>query len=170
VLERLQVRAGQLPVIVNTAIVPCPCGRDAAGILAGLIDPVEAAGTTLVVLPLPPVELVDPVSPEELPVPEAPVPGLLGAEVPVAEVPLLGVEVPVGGVVDPVPVTLVGAVPTGVADDVPSAEPGAPASVGVLPARPSVLVVEAGVDVTGADVGSVGSSTLEVPVGYSVLS
>jgi hypothetical protein len=55
VLERLQVRAGQLPVIVNTAIVPCPCGRDPAGSLDGSIEPVEAAGTTVVLPPLPPV-------------------------------------------------------------------------------------------------------------------
>jgi len=137
--------------------------------LAGLIDPVEAAGTTLVVFPLPPVELVDPVSPEELPVPDELVPVLLGAEVPVAEVPLLGVEVPVMGV-EPVLVTLVGAVPAGVADDVPAVEPGAPGSVGMAPEVPSALLVEAGVDVTGVAVGSVGSSTLEVPVGYSVLS
>ncbi len=59
-LERLQVRAGQLPVIVNTAIVPCPCGRDAAGILDGSIEPVEAAGTTLVVLPVPEVDPLEP--------------------------------------------------------------------------------------------------------------
>jgi hypothetical protein len=78
VLKRLQVRAGQWPVIVNTAIVPCPCGRDAAGILDGSIEPVEAAGTTLV---LPPLLLVEPVPGEELPVFDEPL-GLLVAALP----------------------------------------------------------------------------------------
>ena len=47
VLERLQVRAGQLPVIVNTAIVPCPWCLPVAGALAELIGPVDAAGVTV---------------------------------------------------------------------------------------------------------------------------
>ena len=58
VVERFQVPAGQLPVIVNTAIVPCRWGRDPAGAFAGLV---EAAEVTLVALPLPWVELLEPV-------------------------------------------------------------------------------------------------------------
>jgi hypothetical protein len=132
------------------------------------MEPVEVAGTILVALPLPPVEPVDPVSPDELPVPEALVPApLVGVEPPVAEVGLTGVAVVVVGA-DPVPVALVGAVLAGVDDPVPV--PVASGSVAVLPALPSVLGVPAGVEVTGVAVGSVGSSTLEVPVGYSVLS
>lgn len=71
-LERLEVRAGQLPVIVNTAIVPCPCGRDAAGSLDGSIEPVEAAGVTLVTLVPPCVEVLELVPPEELVVLDGP--------------------------------------------------------------------------------------------------
>jgi hypothetical protein len=163
VLERLEVRAGQLPVIVNTAIVPCPWGSDAAGILDGSIEPVEVAGTILVALPLPPVELVDPVVPDELPVPEALVPVLLGVELPVAEVPLVGVVAVVVGA-DPVLVALVGAVLAGVDEGVPVPVAVASGSAAVLPVAPSALGVPAGV-VTGAVVGSVGSSTLEDPVG-----
>jgi hypothetical protein len=40
--------------------------------LDGSIEPVEAAGTTLVLPPLPPDERVEPVPVEELPVPDEP--------------------------------------------------------------------------------------------------
>jgi hypothetical protein len=164
VLERFGVPAGQLPVIVNTAIVPCPCGRDAAGILDGSIDPVEVAEVTLVLLPLPPVELVEPAPPGELPVPAELVAVLLGAGVPVEEVPLAEVAFPVV-VAAPVGVTLVGAVPAGVVDDVPVLETGALGSVGAAADVPSAPGLEPGVGVTGVAVGSVGSSVVGEPPG-----
>jgi hypothetical protein len=68
VLERLKVRAGQLPVIVNTAIVPWSWCRPAGGSLAALIGPVEAAGVTVVR----PVWLAEPADPVEVPVPAVP--------------------------------------------------------------------------------------------------
>ena len=164
-LERLQVRAGQLPVIVNTAIVPCPCGRDAAEIFDGSIDRVEAAGVTLLVPPLPPVELV---LVEEPPVLDEPVEVLLVPELPV--VPLLAVPVPVVPV-EAVPLVLVGAVLTGVEDAVPVDEAGAVGLVGGADEVPSALGVEEGVDVTGVAVGLAGLIRLGgVPGPYSVVS
>ena len=78
-----------------------------AATLDGSIDPVEAAGVTLVLLPLPPWRWSTPLPLCEPPVPGELVPVLLGAEVPETEVALPGVPVPVDGVA-PVPVTLVG--------------------------------------------------------------
>jgi hypothetical protein len=166
VVERLQVPAGQLPVIVNTAIVPWRWDRDAAGILDEPIDPVEAAGVTLVDLPLPCVELWEPVLPWEpvdadglvLPVLLVLL-VLLGFEVPVAEVELTGMlvwEVPE----DPVLVTEVGVVPTGVDDDVPTGESGALGSVDDVSDVPFGLDVDVGVSETGVAVGSLGSTRL----------
>jgi hypothetical protein len=155
VLERLQVRAGQLPVIVNTAIVPCPWCRSAAGSLAGSIDPFDAAGVTVVrglavwlVVPveLEPVELpevpaaVEPLDPEPLRVVE-PVGGgellTCGAVsgLPVAGVAPVGLVEAVPGVDVELGVPVAGVapeVPVGVAAAVPGAEgeveagPGAP--------------------------------------------
>ena len=87
-------------------------------------------------LPVPPVELLEPVPLGEPAVPDELVPVLLGDEVPVAEVPLTGVEVPVVGV-DPVAVTLDGAVPADVEDGAPVLETGALGSAGVAAEVPS---------------------------------
>lgn len=119
-------------------------------------------------LPVPPVELLEPVPLGEPVVPDELVPVLLGDEVPVAEVPLTGVEVPVVGV-DPVAVTLDGAVPADVEDGAPVLETGALGSAGVAAEVPFGL--EAGAETTGAAVGSAGSSAVgEVPGGYRVVS
>ena len=134
----------------------------------GSIDPVEVAGVTLVLLPVPPVELLEPVLLGEPAVPDELVPVLLGAEVPVAEVPLTGVPVPVVGV-DPVAVPLDGAVPAGVDDDVPVVETGALGSAGVAAEVPSGLEVDASRHGRGRRVA--GSSRLGgVPGRYRVVS
>ena len=94
-LERLEVRAGQLPVIVNTAIVPWSWCRPAGGSLAALIGPVEAAGVT-VVRPVWLLELVDPVEVLEPAVPADPVePEPLDVEEPVLPALLPDALVPV---------------------------------------------------------------------------
>jgi hypothetical protein len=99
---------------------------------------------------------------EELPVPTELVAVLLGAEVPVGELPLLGVVVVVVGA-DP---ALVGTVLAAVDDGVPLPVPVAPGSVTLLPVVPSALGAPAGVESTGVAVGSVGSSVLgELPGG-----
>jgi hypothetical protein len=145
VLERLQVRAGQLPVIVNTAIVPCPWGRDAAGILDGSIEPVEAAGTTLVLPPLAPVEPVGLVPVEELPV-FVELLGVLVAELPSPVVWPVPVAVPELCVVP-----LAGAVPVDVGDDALEVGSTALGAAGVAVDGPSLLDVEdGGAKVTGA--------------------
>lgn len=67
--------------------------------------------------------------------------------------------------------TLGGAVPVGVADDVPVVEPVALGSVGVAGEVPSVPDVEPGVVVTGGLAGADGSTMLGgVPGPYRVLS
>jgi len=162
VLERLEVRAGQLPVIVNTAIVPCPCGRDAGGTLEGSIEPVEAAGTTLVLPPLPVFELLEPVLVEELPVPDDPVWVLLDTELPELLVAPVAVLVPVS-VGEDVLETFVGAVPVDVVDgedELPVVDPGTVAPVGVPVDEPSVPVVELGDVVIGVPAGFAGSTML----------
>ena len=126
----------------------------------GSIDPVEAAGTTLVD-PVPWVELVElllPVVPEVPVEPEEPV---LDPEVPVDAVELTGVLVAVVPS-DPVLERLVG-VPVAVEDDdVSTGETDADGSVVADGAEvPSGLEVEVevGAEVTGVDVGSLGLAT-----------
>lgn len=119
-------------------------------------------------LPVPPVELLEPVALDEPAVPGELVPVLVGDEVPVAEVPLTGVAVPVVGA-DPVAVTLDGAVPADVEDGPLLVETGALGSAGVAAEVPSGLA--AGVELTGAAVGSAGSTGVgKVPGGYRVVS
>lgn len=94
---------------------------------------------------------------------------LLVPEVPVPDVPLVALLVPVVPV-GAVPVTLVGAVPAGVDDDVPVGEAGALGSVDAMGEVPPALGVEAGVDVTGVAAGLAGSMRLGgVPGPYRVL-
>jgi hypothetical protein len=129
--------------------------------LDGLIEPVEAAEVTLVaLLPVPCVELADPVPVCE-PVPEAELvaPVLLGWPVPVPDVELMGVLVGAAPS-DAVLVAPVGVALTGVGDDVPVGDSGALGSVVDVPGVPSVVGVEVGVDVTGVDVGLFGSVRL----------
>jgi hypothetical protein len=71
---------------------------------------------------------------------------------------------------DPVLVTVVGMVPTGVDDDVPAGERGALGSVDEVPDVPSGLDIEVGVDGMGVAVGSLGSTRLSgFPGPYRVL-
>jgi len=126
--------------------------------LDGSIDPVEAAGTTLVDLPVPWVELVGLSVPVGLEAPVEPAEPVLDPEVPVDAVELEGVLVAVVPS-DPVLARLVG-VPAGVeADDVSTgeteAEGGVVADVSEVPSG----LDEVGVEVTGVDVGSLGSAT-----------
>ena len=162
-LERLQVRARQLPVIVNTAIAPCPWCLPVAGSLPELIGPVDAAGVTVVlgrlvwlvepelveadpvapVAPGEPAEPVEPVVPVaplvlELPVVLVPVPPLLDVVEPV----VLGEVVPDAGAEPDGPVTEVGeGTPVTDVPEVPVVE-GVDAGSGVVlePAVPAGLV------------------------------
>jgi len=137
--------------------------------LDGSIEPVEAAGTTLVLPPLPVFELLEPVLVEELPVPDDPVWVLLDTELPelLVELPELlvapvAVLVPVS-LGEDVPETFVGAVPVDVVDgeeELPVVDTGAVAPVGVLVDEPFVPVVELGAVVTGVPAGFAGSTRL----------
>jgi hypothetical protein len=130
--------------------------------LDGSIEPVEAAGTTLVLRPLPVFELLEPVLVEELPVPDEPVWVLLDTELPELLVAPVAVLVPVA-VGEDVPETLVGAVPVDVVDgeeELPVVDTGAVAPVGVLVDEPFVPVVELGAVVTGVPAGFAGSTRL----------
>ena len=107
----------------------------------GSIEPVEAAGTTLVVLPVPEVEPLEPalVLVEEPAVLDDPLWVLLVDEARCVPVETGGGSGLSAAARSPVPVTLVGAVPVDVADDVPVVEPEALGSVGEAGEVPSVL-------------------------------
>jgi hypothetical protein len=128
--------------------------------LDGSIEPVEAAGTTLVLPPLPPDERVEPVPVEELPVPDEPL-WVFVPELPLPVVPLVAVPVAVP-VEEGVVLPPAGMVPSGVDDAVPVPEPE-PAAVGPVGAAadvPSVLEDGGAVKVTGEPAGPAGSVRL----------